>query len=132
MATNPRGALQGFGRTPWELGATWVQDEVAGFTPHADQGATVHTRHSGTIVTPTLIITAGAWTQRLAALAGIELPVVPVRRQACYVTLPKLPADKLPMILDRQHDISFRHDTETPDHVLMSRTIRNEPIFNFD
>ena len=70
----------------------------------------------GTIVTPTLIITAGAWTQRLAALAGIQLPV-----------------DKLPMILDRQHDLSFRHDTETPDHVLMTRTIRNEPVgFNFD
>ena len=106
---------------------------MTGFAPHTDQGATVHTRHNGTIVTPTLIITAGAWTQRLAGLAGIELPVVPVRRQACYVTLPKLPANKLPMILDRQHDISFRHDTETLDHVLMSRTIRNEPVgFNFD
>jgi glycine/D-amino acid oxidase-like deaminating enzyme len=130
---NPRGALQGFVECSRELGATWVPDEVSGFATHTDQGATVHTRHAGTIVTPTLIITAGAWTQRLAALAGIELPVVPVRRQACYVTLPKLPADKLPMILDRQHDISFRHDTETPDHVLMTRTIRNEPVgFNFD
>ena len=74
---NPRGALQGFVERSRELGATWVQDEVTGFTPHTDQGATVHTRHGGTIVTPTLIITAGAWTQRLAALAGIELPVVP-------------------------------------------------------
>ena len=37
------------------------------------------------------------------------------------------------MILDRQHDISFRHDTETLDQVLMSRTIRNEPVgFMFD
>ena len=37
------------------------------------------------------------------------------------------------MILDRQHDISFRHDTETPDHLLVSRTIRDEPAgFNFD
>jgi glycine/D-amino acid oxidase-like deaminating enzyme len=37
------------------------------------------------------------------------------------------------MVLDRQHDISFRHDTETQDHLLVTRTIRNEPAgFNFD
>ena len=37
------------------------------------------------------------------------------------------------MILDRQYDISFRHDTETQDHLLVSRTIRDEPAgFNFD
>jgi glycine/D-amino acid oxidase-like deaminating enzyme len=130
---NPRGALQGFVERSQELGCTWLQDDVTGFTPQTNQGAVVHTRANGTLTTPTLLITAGAWTQRLAALAGIPLPVLPVRRQACYVTLPTLPAEKLPMILDRQHDISFRHDTETPDHLLVSRTIRDEPVgFNFD
>jgi glycine/D-amino acid oxidase-like deaminating enzyme len=130
---NPRGALQGFVERSRELGCTWLQDDVTGFIPQTNQGAVVHTRASGMIITPVLIITTGAWTQRLAALAGIHLPVVPVRRQACYVTLPALPAEKLPMILDRQHDISFRHDTETADHLLVSRTIRDEPAgFNFE
>jgi glycine/D-amino acid oxidase-like deaminating enzyme len=130
---NPRGALQGFVERSRELGSTWLQDEVVSFTPHAVQEGTVHTRQNGTITAPTLVITSGAWTQRLAALAGIDLPVVPVRRQACYVTLPNLPTDKLPMILDRQHDLSFRHDTETENHLLVSRTIRHEPPgFNFD
>jgi FAD-dependent oxidoreductase domain-containing protein 1 len=130
---NPRGALQGFVESARELGCTWLQDEVTGFALPTSQEAIVQTRQSGQLVTPTLVITAGAWTQRLAALAGIDLPVVPVRRQACYVTLPNLPAEKLPMVLDRQHDISFRHDTETQDHLLVTRTIRNEPAgFNFD
>ena len=130
---NPRGALQGFVERARELGCTWLQDEVTGFALPTGQEATVQTRQSGLLVTPTLVITAGAWTQRLAALAGIDLPVVPVRRQACYVTLPNLPTEKLPMVLDRQHDISFRHDTETQDHLLVTRTIRNEPAgFNFD
>jgi glycine/D-amino acid oxidase-like deaminating enzyme len=130
---NPRGALQGFVEAARELGCTWLQDEVTSFALPTDQEATIQTHQSGTIVTPTLVITAGAWTQRLAALAGIDLPVVPVRRQACYVTMPNLPSEKLPMVLDRQHDISFRHDTETQDHLLVTRTIRNEPAgFNFD
>lgn len=129
---NPRGALQGFVERSRELGCTWLQDEVLGFTPETT-GATVQTRYSGTITTPVLLITAGAWSRQLAALAAIDLPVLPVRRQACYVTLPRPPGYKLPMIFDRIHDISFRHDTETDNHVLMTRTVRHEPSgFNFD
>ncbi len=130
---NPRGALQGFVERSRELGCVWLQDEVIGFTPDAGSHATVQTRHSGTISTPALVITAGAWTQHLAALASIELPVLPVRRQGCYVTLPTLLDYKLPMILDRRRNLSFRHDTETDDHLLISRTVRDEPAgFNFD
>ena len=130
---NPRGALQGLVERSRELGCTWLQDEVVRFTPEAGQHTIVHTRRSGVITTPVLVVAAGAWTRHLASLAGIEVPVLPVRRQACYCTLPQPPGYKLPMILDRQQDISFRHDTETDNHLLISRTIRTEPPgFNFD
>ena len=130
---NPRGALQGFVERSRELGCVWRQDEVVGFGRSTGQDMTVQTRDGRTITTPTLVIAAGAWTQRLAALAGIELPVVPIRRQGCYVTLPTRLGYKLPMTLDRQRDMSFRHDTETDDHLLITRTIRHEPAgFNFD
>ena len=129
---NPRGALQGFVEKSRELGCAWLQDEVLAFHPGGAQ-ATVQTRHHGTLTTPKLVIAAGAWTPRLAALAEIELPVQPVRRQGCYVTLPIDMGYKLPMILDRRRDMSFRHDTETDNHLLMSRTVRDEPPgFNFD
>jgi glycine/D-amino acid oxidase-like deaminating enzyme len=129
---NPRGALQGFVERSRELGCLWLQDEIVGFTLAA-QAVTVETRRYGTITAPQLVMTSGAWTQHLAALAGIDLPVQPVRRQACYVTLPVRLGYKLPMTLDRVHDISFRHDTETDDHLLITRTIRDEPPgFNFD
>jgi len=35
----------------------------------------------GTIATDTVICTAGAWSQDLAAMVGVDLPVVPLRRQ---------------------------------------------------
>ncbi|MBM3225906.1 MAG: FAD-binding oxidoreductase [Candidatus Tectomicrobia bacterium] len=130
---NPRGALQGFVEQTRELGCTWVQDEVVEFGALGSDGMQVRLRGGETITTPALVIAAGAWTQQLAALAGIELPVVPVRRQACYATLPTLLGYKLPMVLDRVHDVSFRHDTETDNHLQITRTIRDEPAgFHFD
>ena len=130
---NPRGALQGFVERARELGCTWLQDEVIGFHAAPDQTMTVQTQASGTISTPALVIAAGAWARQLAALAGIDLPVLPVRRQACYATLPTVLGYKLPMVLDRQRDISFRHDTETDNHLQITRTVRDEPPgFNFD
>ncbi len=129
---NPRGALQGFVEQSRELGCEWLQDEVLGFQP-GDTRASVQTRHHGVLTTPQLVIAAGAWTPQLAALADIELPIQPVRRQGCYVTLPTRVGYKFPMVLDRTRDMSFRHDTETDNHLLMSRTIRDEPPgFNFD
>ena len=127
---NPRGALQGFVEKSRELGCRWLQDEVLDFDPVS---SSVTTRHHGTLSAGRLVVAAGAWSARLALLAEIDLPVQPVRRQACYVTLPVNLGYKFPMVLDRIHDMSFRHDTETDDHLLVTRTIRDEPPgFNFD
>jgi FAD-dependent oxidoreductase domain-containing protein 1 len=129
---NPRGALQGFIERSRELHCTWLQDEVIGFKPTSGQIFEVRTRMAGEITTPVLVIVSGAWAQHVAALAGISLPVQPVRRQACYVTLPKSLGYKLPMVIDRS-DVHFRHDTESDDHLILSYIIRDEPPgFNFD
>jgi FAD-dependent oxidoreductase domain-containing protein 1 len=129
---NPRGALQGFVERSRELHCTWLQDEVIGFKPTSGQTFEVQTRLGEPVSTPVLVIVSGAWAQHVAGLAGISLPVQPVRRQACYVTLPKPLGYKLPMVIDRS-DVHFRHDTETDDHLLVSYIIRDEPPgFNFD
>jgi FAD-dependent oxidoreductase domain-containing protein 1 len=129
---NPRGALQGFVERSRELHCTWLQDKVIGFAPASGQTFNVQTRMSGDISTPAVVIVSGAWAQHVAGLAGISLPVQPVRRQACYVTLANPPGYKLPMVIDRSN-VHFRHDTETENHLLVSYIIRDEPPgFNFD
>jgi FAD-dependent oxidoreductase domain-containing protein 1 len=129
---NPRGALQGFVERSRELNCTWLQDEVIGFAPTSGQTFNIQTRMSGDISTPAVVIVSGAWAQHVAGLAGISLPVQPVRRQACYVTLANPPGYKLPMVIDRSN-VHFRHDTETDNHLLVSYIIRDEPPgFNFD
>jgi sarcosine oxidase subunit beta len=54
----------------------------------------------GTVRTDTVVCTAGPWSAQVAALAGVDLPVSPLRRQV-VVTEPvdDLPAD-LPMTID--------------------------------
>jgi glycine/D-amino acid oxidase-like deaminating enzyme len=44
---NPRGALQGFVERSRELGCTWLQDEVSGFTPDAASHAAVQDATTG-------------------------------------------------------------------------------------
>src|SRR5262249_28805842 len=85
----PRGALQVFVERSRELHCTWLQDEVIGFAPASARTFTVQTRSAGAISTPVLVVVSGAWTEHIAGLAGIKLQVVPIRRQACYVTLPQ-------------------------------------------
>jgi FAD-dependent oxidoreductase domain-containing protein 1 len=129
---NPRGALQGFVERSRELQCAWLQDEVVGVSRESGGTFSVRTRRSGGISSPMLVIVSGAWAAHVASLAGIALPVTPVRRQACYVKLPSAINPKLPMVIDRS-DVHFRPDTDTDDHLIVSYIVRDEPAgFNFD
>lgn len=129
---SPRGALQGFVERSRELGARYLQDEVVGLQLEGSR-ATVRTRFTGELSTPAVVLAAGAWSRAVAALAGVELPVHPLRRQACLVQLAPPPPARLPMTLDRQNNLAFRSDTDTDDHLLVSRQLPGEPSgFRFD
>jgi glycine/D-amino acid oxidase-like deaminating enzyme len=129
---SPRGALQGFVERSRELGATWRQDEVVGLQLEG-RHATVRLRGAGAVSTPVVVLAAGAWSRDVAGLAGVELPVHPLRRQACLVKLATPPVVPLPMTLDRSANIAFRSDTETGDHLLVSRQLPDEAAgFRFD
>ena len=129
---NPSGALQGFIERSRELGAEWRQDEVVDLQL---EGAhpTVRLRDAGTLSAAVVVVAAGAWSREVARLAGVDLPVYPLRRQACLVQLGTPPTAPLPMTLDRDSAIHFRSDTETTDHLLVSRQLPDEsPGFRFD
>ena len=131
-SVSPRGALQGFVERSRELGAVWRQDEVVGLQLEGDR-ATVRTRGGDAVSTPAVVLAAGAWSRNVAALAGVELPVHALRRQACLVHLGTPPKTRLPMTLDRQNNLAFRSDSESDDHLLVSRQLPGEgPGFRFD
>lgn len=62
----------------------------------------------GVIECRNVVIAAGAWSARLAASVGIDLPVTPLRRQIVWAHAPEpLPVD-LPMVIDLQDGFHFR------------------------
>jgi len=53
---------------------------------------------SGTITAAAVVVTSGAWAERLLAPLGIELPVVPTRETVSYFALPAV--EELPPVID--------------------------------
>jgi sarcosine oxidase, subunit beta len=105
----PESVVLGYAAGARRHGA-WVLTgvEVVGFEPDGDrtghEGAVVRTT-AGTVRADAVVCAAGAWSRGLGALAGVDLPVTPLRRQI-LVTGPlpagaeaALPAS-MPMTID--------------------------------
>jgi len=78
----------------------------------------------GTVAAPIVVNTAGAWAAELAATAGVDLPVLPFRRQV-YVTrrFDDIPGP-LPLIIDQDSLFYFRGEGQG---ILMGMTDLKEP-----
>ena len=64
------------------------------------------------IATPVVVNAAGPWSAPLAALAGVEIPVTPIRRQWLTTTpLPEVPAH-FPFIIDFARSLYFHREGE--------------------
>ncbi|HEX8922162.1 MAG TPA: FAD-binding oxidoreductase, partial [Pyrinomonadaceae bacterium] len=85
----------------------WLETEVIGI--EVEQGAIsgVSTTR-GHIATRTVVNASGAWAAQVARLAGVEIPIVPLRRQLVAARLADdLPA-RLPMVIDMTDGFHFR------------------------
>lgn len=96
----PESVVLGYASAARRLGARLITGcEVLGIDAAGNQLTTVRTNR-GDIRTGTVICAAGAWSAQVGAMAGVELPVVPLRRQIVVTeAVPGLPAD-LPMTID--------------------------------
>jgi sarcosine oxidase subunit beta len=78
----------------------------------------------GVVWAPVVVNAAGAWAAQVGALAGVDLPIQPHRRQV-FVTDAFAPIPKpVPMIID--FDASFYFRGEGPG-ILMGMTDKDEP-----
>ena len=65
---------------------------------------------AGTIATGAVVNAAGPWAGEVAAMAGVELPVVPVRRQIAVTSpLSGLPPD-FPFVIDFSRSLYFHRE----------------------
>ncbi|MFF0338272.1 NAD(P)/FAD-dependent oxidoreductase [Kribbella sp. NPDC004875] len=101
----PESVVLGYASAARRLGATLVTGcEVVGI-----DAAGVRTNR-GVVRTPTVICAAGAWSAGLAAMVGVDLPVVPLRRQIVVTeAIAGLP-DTLPMTIDFTSTFYFHRE----------------------
>jgi sarcosine oxidase subunit beta len=105
---DPYCAMTGFMTWAAEHGATFSKSTVVTRIHHDADGITSVETTDGTIATRKLVNCAGPWAARVAALAGVDLPVQPLRR----MLVPSEPFDEFPhsapMIVDMSNGFHFR------------------------
>ncbi len=105
---DPYSVMTGLTLRAVDQGATLIRDaEVTGISLDAQGVASVETAQ-GSIATRTVVNAAGAWSTAVAKMAGIDLPVEPLRR----MLVPTEPFDKVahsvPMVVDMSTGFHFR------------------------
>jgi sarcosine oxidase subunit beta len=105
----PSKVVQAYAEAARQLGVTICQDtEILDLDAGGGEVQAVHTNR-GTIRTPTVICAAGAWSTRLGAMAGVHLPIEPVRRQIGMTAQGSRPLSTVPFTLDLSTTLYFHN-----------------------
>jgi sarcosine oxidase subunit beta len=109
---DPNGVVQGYAMGARRLGAkTLTSVEATGIQVKGGQVTAVETPQ-GVIATPAVVNAAGPWAGQVAALAGVDLPITPLRRQIVVTTpLAGVPAD-FPFVIDFSRSLYFHREGE--------------------
>lgn len=107
---DPNGVVQGYAAGARRLGAQVLTGvEATGIRVEGGRIAAVDTS-AGTIATREVVNAAGPWAGQVAALAGVMLPVVPLRRQIAVTTpLAEVPAN-FPFVIDFSRSLYFHRE----------------------
>ena len=105
---DPSGTASGFMRTARDLGARLVQGaEVTAIPVDGGRVTGVETTR-GAFGAPVVVNAAGGWAARVAALAGLEIPVTVWRHDTGYLGAPADIARPIPVVIDSAHGMYFR------------------------
>ncbi|MGZ4177135.1 MAG: NAD(P)/FAD-dependent oxidoreductase [Solirubrobacteraceae bacterium] len=106
----PEAVVQGYAAAARRLGAQLrVGCEVTGIETVGSEIQSVITSH-GPVATGVVICTAGAWSRRCGEMAGVALPVTPLRRQILFTgPMADLPPD-LPFTIDFASSFYFHRE----------------------
>jgi sarcosine oxidase subunit beta len=126
----PEGVVQGYAAGARALGASvFVGCEVVGIEVSGGEISAVITDR-GVVRTGVVVCAAGAWSRSCGAMARVELPVTPLRRQILFTdAIADLPAE-LPMTID--FSSSFYFHREGPGLLMGMSDPAEEPGFSVE
>jgi glycine/D-amino acid oxidase-like deaminating enzyme len=126
---DPNGVLQGFVRKARSLGVEFLHDQVVQVMSEKGVVSGIRTKKDIRISSHVVVNAAGPWSKEVAKAAGVDIPVVPVRRQI-FVCLPAREAQRqFPMVIDPS---GTHWRSETGGRILVAKAKKDEaPGFNF-
>ncbi|MCX4704859.1 FAD-binding oxidoreductase [Streptomyces sp. NBC_01373] len=126
----PEAVVHGYAAAARRHGATiWRHCELTGIERHGDDITAVMTSR-GRIATDTVICAAGAWSRAVGAMAGVDLPVEPLRRQIAVTEPVEGLPPGLPMTIDFTTSLYFH--TEGPGLLVGMSDPEERPGFATD
>ena len=125
---DPKRVLAGFRAGAAHAGAEFIEGEVTAIEHTAGRVTGVVVGGSS-IATPVVVNAAGAYAARVGQMAGVSLPVIPVRQQLFRCALPARLPFRLPMIIDPS-GVHWRHDDarspDSPDRIVVAHSNADE------
>ena len=125
---DPNGLLQGFKRKAVSMGVVYLTDRVTGFKQGGASLTHTDLESGATISAAAVVNAAGAWAGVVSALAGVPLPVAPVRRYEHYFTCGN-PMERIPYVKDMAR-LAFRSEGTGFSGGLVDGSVQRG--FNFD
>jgi sarcosine oxidase subunit beta len=121
---DPNSVVQGYVSGARRLGARLLNDvEVTGIEVAGGRVRGVVTNR-GRVAAPVVVNAAGPWAGEVGRMAGVEVPIVPVRRQIVVTgPIPEVPPD-FPFVIDFAQSLYFHR--EGPG-ILTGMSNPNEP-----
>jgi sarcosine oxidase subunit beta len=121
---DPHSVVQGYVSGARRLGARLLNDvEVTGIEVAGGRVRGVVTPR-GTVATPVVVNAAGPWAAEVGRMAGLDIPILPVRRQIVVTgPIPEVPPD-FPFVIDFAQSLYFHR--EGPG-ILTGMSNPNEP-----
>lgn len=105
---DPYSVMTGFAKRARERGArVWLETDVTGIDVEQGNVAGVQTSR-GYVSTRAVVNAAGPWAAGVARLAGVEIPVEPLRRQIVKTEPFEQLSSRLPMVIDMSSGFHFR------------------------
>ncbi|HEX8493251.1 MAG TPA: FAD-binding oxidoreductase [Pyrinomonadaceae bacterium] len=107
----PLSILRGFTERARERGVRlWLETEVTGIEVEGGRVSGVMTTR-GKVSTRAVVNATGAWAALVAQLAGVSIPVVPLRRQLVSLKQTAAMPERFPMVIDMSDGFHFRPDS---------------------
>ena len=111
-SVDPNSVVMGYINKAVEMGVQAFNSvEVTGIRLSGNKVEMVETNH-GNILTRSILLAAGPWCAQIGTMAGLQIPIQPIRRQIFTTTpLPELPID-FPFVIDFAQSLYFHREGE--------------------